>query len=78
MYQVKIISTNLEAQHIISISDIINKCVILYCVNLCGLPINALALLLHVIIELQSNALCTLSCNYFSLYDDQMFDDDFV
>ncbi len=50
---------------------------ILYCVNLCGLPINALALLLHVIIELQ-NALCTLSLNYFSLYVDQMFDDDFV
>ncbi len=50
---------------------------ILYCVNLCGLPINVLAFL-HVIIQLQSNALCTLLLKYFSWYANQMFDDDFV
>jgi len=64
--QVKVISTNLEIQHKISSGDIINKCVILYCVNLCELPINVLALFLHVIIKLQSSALCTLSFKYYN------------
>ncbi len=77
MYQVKIISTNLEVQHKIC-GDIINRHVILYCVNLNALHINVLALFLHVIIELQSSALCTLSFKYFNWYVDQLFDDDFV
>jgi len=78
VHQVKIISTNLEGQHKISSGDIINRCVILYFVNMSELPINVLALFLHVIIERQSSALCTLSFKYFSWCVDQMFDDDFV
>ncbi len=77
MYQVKIISTNLEVRHKISNGDINNRCVIIYCVNLCVL-INVMVLFLNVIIELQSNALCTLLFKYFNWYVDQMFDNDFI
>jgi hypothetical protein len=66
MYQVKIISMNLKIQHKISSGDIINKCVILYWVKLCELPINVLALFLHVIIKLQSDAFYTLSFKYYN------------
>jgi hypothetical protein len=80
VYQVTI-SINLEVQHKISSGDIINRYVILYCVNLCVILcvlVNAMVLFLHVITKLQSSALCTLSFKYFSWYANQMFDDDFI
>jgi hypothetical protein len=40
--------------------------------------INVVVLFLHVIIEFQSSALCTLSFKYFNWYANQMFDDDFT
>jgi hypothetical protein len=46
VYQVKIISTNLEVQHKISSDDKINRCAFLCCGNLCGLPTNVLDLVL--------------------------------